>query len=85
MIKKTLVIVTHPNLNDSVVNKRWIQELEKHPEQFTVHSIYDAYPDGKIDVAKEQALVEAHAHLILQFPMYWFSSPPLLKQWLDEV
>ncbi|MDC4862515.1 NAD(P)H-dependent oxidoreductase [Acinetobacter baumannii] len=84
-MKKTLVIVTHPHIDQSVVNKRWVEELEKHPDQFTVHQIYQAYPDGVIDVAKEQALVEEHENLVFQFPVYWFNCPPLLKQWLDEV
>ncbi|MCU4444793.1 NAD(P)H-dependent oxidoreductase [Acinetobacter pittii] len=84
-MKKTLVIVTHPHIDQSVVNKRWVEELEKHPDQFTVHQIYQAYPDGVIDVAKEQALVEEYENLVFQFPVYWFNCPPLLKQWLDEV
>ncbi|MGE8598756.1 MAG: NAD(P)H-dependent oxidoreductase [Acinetobacter calcoaceticus] len=84
-MKKTLVIVTHPHIDQSVVNKRWVEELEKHPDQFTIHQIYQAYPDGVIDVAKEQALVEEHENLVFQFPVYWFNCPPLLKQWLDEV
>ena len=29
---KILVIVTHPDLNKSVINKRWVAELEKYPE-----------------------------------------------------
>ena len=57
----------------------------KHSDQFTVHQIYQAYPDGVIDVVKEQALVEEHENLVFQFPVYWFNCPPLLKQWLDEV
>lgn len=85
MSKKTLVIVAHPTINDSVINKRWIEELNKYPEQYTVHQIYAVYPDGKIDVEKEQALIEAHDSLVFQFPVYWFNCPPLLKQWLDDV
>ncbi len=84
-MKKTLVIVAHPHIDQSVINKRWVEELEKYPDQFTVHQIYQAYPDGVIDVAKEQALVEEHENLVFQFPVYWFNCPPLLKQWLDEV
>ena len=84
-MKKTLVIVAHPHIEKSVVNKRWIEELEKHPEQFTVHELYTTYPDGRIDVKKEQALIEQHDGLVLQFPLYWFNCTPLLKQWLDEV
>ncbi len=29
--------------------------------------------------------MESHDTIVFQFPFYWFSSPPLLKQWLDEV
>ncbi len=29
---KTLVIVTHPNIEQSVINKRWIAELAKSPK-----------------------------------------------------
>ena len=82
---KTLVIAAHPNLAQSTVNQRWLAELAKHPGRYTVHAIYDAYPDGKIDVAREQALVAAHGSLVFQFPVYWFNCPPLLKQWFDDV
>ncbi|NQD71195.1 NAD(P)H-dependent oxidoreductase [Sphingobacterium shayense] len=82
---KTLIIVTHPNIEASVINKRWIQELEKHPKKYDVHQLYLAYPDEKIDVEKEQKLIEKYDKIILQFPLYWFSSPPLLKKWFDEV
>lgn len=82
---KTLVIVTHPEIEKSVINKRWIEELEKNPEKYTVHQLYKEYPDGKINVAREQELMESHDNIVFQFPFYWFSSPPLLKQWLDEV
>ncbi len=82
---KTLVIVAHPNINESVVNKRWIEELQKHPGRYTVHDLYTVYPDGNIDIEKEQKLVETHGNLVLQFPIYWFNCPPLLKRWLDGV
>lgn len=82
---KTLIIVTHPEIENSIINKRWIEELEKDPQKYTVHQLYKAYPDGKIDIAKEQQLMESHDNIVFQFPFYWFSSPPLLKQWLDEV
>lgn len=45
-----------------------------------VRYLYDLYPDGKIDVQAEQA-----DRIILQFPVHWYSSPALLKQWLDDV
>ncbi|WP_103997565.1 NAD(P)H-dependent oxidoreductase [Paenibacillus sp. UNC499MF] len=82
---KTLVIVAHPSLETSVINKRWIEELSKFPEKYTVHDLHKAYPDGKIDAEKEQRLIESHGSFVLQFPIYWFNCPPLLKKWLDDV
>jgi len=82
---KTLVVVTHPNIETSVHNKRWVEELKKFPEKYTVHELHKAYPDGNINVAEEQKLIESHGNLVLQFPIYWFNCPPLLKKWLDDV
>lgn len=82
---KTLVILAHPDIEASRVNKRWRRELLLHPDLITLHELHTAYPDWRIDVAKEQRLLEAHQHIILQFPIYWYSYPPLLKKWLDDV
>ncbi|MEZ0007637.1 putative NADPH-quinone reductase [Flavobacterium sp. 28YEA47A] len=82
---KTLVVIIHPNIQESVINKRWIEELEKNPEQYFIHRLYEAYPDEKIDVEKEQQLIESYDKIIFQFPFYWFNCPPLFKKWLDEV
>lgn len=82
---KTLVIGTHPSIEASVINRRWVEELKKYPEKYTIHELHKVYPDGNIDVEKEQHFIESHSNLILQFPVYWFNSPPLLKKWLDDV
>lgn len=82
---KILIIVIHPDLENSVVNKRWINELKKYPEKYVVHNLYNVYPNGQIDVKKEQELVEGFDKIIFQFPFFWFNCPPLFKQWLDEV
>lgn len=82
---KALVILAHPNIDDSRVNKRWRQELAQYPNEIAIHELYKEYPDWNIDVEREQRLLEAHDHIILQFPLYWYSYPPLLKKWLDDV
>lgn len=84
-MNKTLVIITHPDLENSLINKRWIEELQKYPDQYTLHELHGLYPDENIDIEKEQQLVEAHDNIIFQFPFYWFNCPPLLKKWLDKV
>jgi NAD(P)H dehydrogenase (quinone) len=40
------------------------------------------FPD---DVAREQARIDAADHLVLVFPVYWWSMPALLKGWIDRV
>jgi len=80
-----LVVVCHPNLKESRVHRRWLDDLARLAIDVDVHDLHAAYPDWNIDVAHEQALIEHHDVIILQFPFYWFSCPPLLKKWLDEV
>ncbi|MFJ5770312.1 NAD(P)H-dependent oxidoreductase [Psychrobacillus sp. NPDC093180] len=81
---KTLVLIFHPNLTASRANKQLAAEMENQ-ENVTVHHVYEAYPDEKINVAAEQSLLEQHDRIVLQFPFYWYSSPSLLKKWEDEV
>lgn len=82
---RTLVILIHPNFEESIVNKLWIKALEQSPERYFIHNLHTAYPDGIIDVQKEQELMETFDHIVFQFPFYWFNCPPLFKTWLDEV
>ena len=82
---KTLVVIGHPDLETSLINKRWMDELKKYPENFTVHHLRHENTDHRFDLKKEQKLIEEHGNLIIQFPMYWFNCPALVKQWIDEV
>ena len=81
---KTLVLIFHPNLAESRGNRHLVEEIKKDPNA-TVHNVYEAYSDEKIDIQTEQQLVEEHDRIVLQFPFYWYSAPPLLKKWLEEV
>ncbi|RXL71629.1 flavodoxin family protein, partial [Citrobacter sp. AAK_AS5] len=67
------------------INAAWAAALAPHTDRVTVHDLFAAYPDGVIDVAAEQALVRAHDRIVFQFPLFWFSMPPLLKVWFDQV
>ncbi|WP_322752555.1 NAD(P)H-dependent oxidoreductase [Frankia sp. Cas3] len=81
---KTLVLLAHPNLSNSRVNAA-LADVARQEEHVTVHDLYAAYPDFRIDVAREQRLLLAHDSVTLQFPFQWYSTPSLLKLWLDEV
>lgn len=82
---KKLVIITHPNINESVINKAWKTMLYQHTDDFRIHSLYDTYPDLTYDIKKEQELLETHDEIIFQFPIHWFSTPYALKKYVDEV
>lgn len=82
---KTLVIVIHPAIENSAVNKRWIEELKKFPDKYVIHELHQQYPDEKIDVQAEQKLIAQYSNIVFQFPFYWFNCPPFFKKWLDEV
>lgn len=81
---KILVNLFHPHLDGSRVNRAWAQRLAAQPD-ITVRDIYALYPEGRIDIAAEQQALLAHDRLVFQHPFYWYSVPPLMKQWLDDV
>lgn len=76
---KTLVILAHPDIESSKVNKVWKRELLKYSDEITIHELYKEYPDWNIDVLREQNLIETYEKIVFEFPLYWYSYPPLLK------
>lgn len=80
---KTLIIIAHPHLDKSVINRRWMEALMGH---VTIHKLYESYPDGTpINIRHEQSLIEQHDRIIFQYPLYWYAAPALLKEWIDQV
>ena len=82
---KIMNLVFHPDLQQSRVNRTWKAQLEASGKVATSRDMYREYPDFNIDVGREQEYLLAHDRIIFQFPFYWYSSPPLLKKWLDDV
>ncbi|GAA3914160.1 glutathione-regulated potassium-efflux system ancillary protein KefG [Gibbsiella dentisursi] len=54
-------------------------------EHVTVHDLYAHYPDFFIDIHFEQQLLRDHQVIVFQHPLYTYSCPALLKEWLDRV
>ena len=82
---KTLIILAHPNIANSLVNRHWRDAVLAHPDKFELHDLYALYADFKIDVEKEQKLLESHDKIVLQFPFRFSNCTPLLKQWFEDV
>lgn len=83
-MKKILILFAHPSYHRSHANKALLQALRKM-EGVTIHDLYQCYPNMFIDVAREQQLLLDHDIIIFQHPLYWYSSPAIIKEWMDQV
>ncbi|WP_120946070.1 MULTISPECIES: NAD(P)H-dependent oxidoreductase [Helicobacter] len=79
----TLVVLAHPDLAHSRVNKALKEAIAN--TEVEISDLYALYPDFNIDVQAEQAKLLKAQKVVLQFPMFWYSSPPLLKKYFDNV
>ena len=80
----TLVLVSHPNLARSKAHARLVEAIRGLPG-VEVRHLESAYPDGRIDVLAEQTAAVRAERIVFQFPFYWYSTPPMLKAWQDDV
>ncbi len=83
-VNPILLIFAHPRPQQSRINRALISALEGL-EGLTLVDLYEEYPDFLINVTREQKRLQEHQLLIFQHPFYWYSSPPILKEWLDVV
>lgn len=83
-MKSILILFAHPRFEHSRVNKALIEAASK-VEGVTIHDLYEHYPDFNIDIVHEQELLFGHEVVIWHHPFYWYSCPPLMKQWIDLV
>ncbi len=79
-----LLVLAHPALHRSRANAALLDVARARPD-VTFHDLYEEYADFLIDVEAEQQRLLDHRLIILQFPLYWYSTPSLLKEWLDMV
>jgi glutathione-regulated potassium-efflux system ancillary protein KefG len=84
MVYRILVLFAHPALYKSRINRRLIAAI-RDMEGVTINDLYEEYPDFYINVQREQQLLIDHDIIIFQHPLYWYSSPAILKQWEDLV
>jgi glutathione-regulated potassium-efflux system ancillary protein KefF len=83
---RVLVLLAHPDLRHSRINRRLMQAAQALPaEQVQLRDLYALYPDHALDVPAEQAACAQAELIVWQHPIHWYSMPALMKQWLDEV
>jgi glutathione-regulated potassium-efflux system ancillary protein KefF len=78
-----LVISAHPHLAQSRANRAANRAAAQTAAQ--LRDLYALYPDYLIDIAAEQAALAQAQLIVWQHPIHWYSTPPLMKLWIDEV
>ena len=81
-----LVIAAHPHLEHSRVNRALMQAARQLPaERLQLRDLYALYPDYIVDIEAEKAALAAAKLVVWLHPIHWYSMPPLMKLWLDDV
>lgn len=81
---RILVLFAHPALERSRVHRRLLT-APLGVSGVHLRDLYELYPDLDIDVAAEQAVLTEHDVVVFQHPLYWYSAPPIVRQWQDLV
>ncbi len=82
--RRILLLFAHPSLERSEVNVELLQ-ASYDIEGVTVVDLYGEYPDYRIDIEREQQRLRDHDVIVFMFPLYWYSTPAMLKEWQDLV
>ena len=80
----TLVLFAHPAVERARLGPMMAEAAAGMPD-VEVRDLYELYPDFTVDVATEQRALKRAGRVVMQFPFYWYSTPALLKEWMDLV
>lgn len=79
-----LVIYAHPEPHHSIANQVMIKKISSL-QHVTVVDLYATYPDFFIDVQVERQRLLEHDVIVFQHPLFLYSCPALLKEWMDRI
>jgi glutathione-regulated potassium-efflux system ancillary protein KefG len=81
---RILILFAHPSIDRSEVNKELLAGAQS-VSGITIVDLYREYARLQIDIDREQQRLRDHDVIIFMFPLYWYSTPSLLKEWQDLV
>ncbi|MFV0680054.1 NAD(P)H-dependent oxidoreductase [Ottowia sp.] len=83
-MKNILIVSGHTDLNNSVANKTILHTLQNLLPSAEFDLLDQRYPGFRIDVPAEQAQLVKADVVALQFPLFWYGVPSLLKRWIED-
>ena len=81
---RTLILIFHPDFNSSRAN-RALADAASLVADTEIFDVQAACPDNKINVAAEVERLLGAEQIVLQFPIQWYSAPPILQAWQNAV
>jgi len=78
------VLFFHPFPRRSRASAALLRAAEGCPG-VVFRDVYELYPRFGIDVAAEQEALLRADLIVLQHPLFWYSGPALMKEWIDAV
>ncbi|QZN94839.1 NAD(P)H-dependent oxidoreductase [Symbiopectobacterium purcellii] len=84
-VVKTLVIVSHPYPERSVLTKG-LQEAAERVAGVTVRNLETIYgfDTRSINGEEERRIMREHSRVVFIFPTHWFNITPMMKAWLND-
>ena len=79
-----IVYYAHPGHRHSHANKA-MWRAARNVSGITHVDLYADYPRFDINIDREQQRLLDHDVILFQFPMFWYSTPSLIKEWEDLV
>lgn len=81
---KTLILIFHPDFSHSRAN-RALAETAARAADTETFDVQSAYPDAKINIDREVERLLAADRIVFQFPIQWYSAPPIFQAWQNAV
>lgn len=78
------MLLAHPSIDRSEVNQP-LALATAEVRGVTLVDLYAEYPTFQIDIDREQRRLTAHDVIVFMHPLYWYSTPAILKEWQDLV
>ena len=79
-----LVYYAHPGHKYSNANRQMAAAAQS-VAGINFVDLYAEYPRFDINIDREQQRLLEHDVMLFQFPMFWYSTPSLVKEWIDLV
>jgi putative NADPH-quinone reductase len=79
-----LLYYAHPGHKRSNANRKMFNASHR-VDGISIVDLYADYPRFNVDIDIEQGRLLKHDVIIFQCPMFWYSTPSLVKEWIDLV